>query len=166
MENITRHNPEDNYNPNDVATNAPDFEEPSTDNFSNAPHDYDEEYRKYYEELRENNRPQNNAPVRAPQKAPSPKNNSESYNKKYTLKKPFNFEGEWMTEVNLDLDNLTGKDIMEASKGVDSFVQETDKRYLCAVAAKAMKRPTEIMLYMSAKDVTAICYFISDFLID
>lgn len=158
MENVNRYNPEDNYNPNDVATNAPDFEEPTTDNFSNAPHNYDEEYRKYYDEVRRNE------PVE--KVAEKPQDNSESYNKKYALKKPFNFEGEWITEVYLDLDSLTGKDIMEASKGVDSFVQETDKRYLCAVAAKAMKRPTEIMLYMSAKDVTAICYFISDFLID
>ena len=94
------------------------------------------------------------------------KPSEESNNKVFKLLKPFEFEGELIEEVYLDLDSLTGKDIMDASKGVESFVQETNKTYLANIAAIAMKRPKEIMYYMSAKDATAICYFVMDFLID
>lgn len=149
MENVTRYNPEENYNPNDIITNAPDFEEPiggayppNNSHNQNLAHQISKEVQKDKEEVK------------------SP------YNKSYTLKKPINFEGEWVKEIYLDFDSLTGRDIMDASKGVDSFVQETDKRYLSAVAARAMGKPKEIMFYMSAKDVTAICYYVSDFLID
>lgn len=143
MEEVIRNR--DSYNPNDIRVNAPDFEEPTQN----------EVYR--YENLEM----KKDLPVEKPTSE-----TVKTYNKNYRLKKPFIFEDERITEVYLDLDNLTGKDILDASKSVDSFVQETDKRYLSNVAAKAMKRPKEIMYYMSAKDVTAICYLVSDFLID
>ncbi len=149
-----------NYDPSDVATNAPDFEEPHVENnhvahFNGDPMQ-DEAYRRYYEESKN---PQN-LNLHDEKPAEISKNN-----KVYILKRPFQFEDEWIEELYLDLDSLTGRDIMDASKGVENYVQETDKTYLCNIAAKALKRPKEIMYFMSAKDATAICYEVSNFLI-
>ena len=166
-----------NYDPNDIATNAPDFEEPHVENnhvahFNGDPMQ-DEAYRKYYEELK-NSQKENLQAERQVVKSKNPQNLNlqaekpaeiSKNNKVYILKRPFEFEGEWIEELYLDLDSLTGRDIMDASKGVESYVQETDKTYLCNIAAKALKRPKEIMYFMSAKDATAICYEVSNFLI-
>lgn len=170
-------NYEMNYDPSDIATNAPDFEEPHVENnhvahFNGDPMQ-DEAYRRYYEELK-NSQNENLQAERQVVKSKNPQNlNLQSEkpaeisknNKVYILKRPFQFEDEWIEELYLDLDSLTGRDIMDASKGVESYVQETDKTYLCNIAAKALKRPKEIMYFMSAKDATAICYEISNFLI-
>ncbi|WP_288961762.1 hypothetical protein [uncultured Peptoniphilus sp.] len=166
-----------NYDPNDIATNAPDFEEPHVENnhvahFNGDPMQ-DESYRRYYEELK-NSQNENLQAERQVVKSKNPQNLNlqdekpaeiSKNNKVYILKRPFEFEGEWIEELYLDLDSLTGRDIMDASKGVESYVQETDKTYLCNIAAKALKRPKEIMYFMSAKDATAICYEVSNFLI-
>lgn len=166
-----------NYDPNDIATNAPDFEEPHVENkhvaqFNGDPMK-DEAYRRYYEELK-NSQNENLQAERQVIKSKNPQNLNlhdekpaeiSKNNKIYILKRPFEFEGEWIEELYLDLDSLTGRDIMDASKGVENYVQETDKTYLCNIAAKALKRPKEIMYFMSAKDATAICYEVSNFLI-
>lgn len=166
-----------NYDPSDIATNAPDFEEPHVENnhvahFNGDPMQ-DEAYRRYYEELK-NSQNENLQAERQVVKSKNPQNLNlhdekpaeiSKNNKVYILKRPFEFEGEWIEELYLDLDSLTGRDIMDASKGVESYVQETDKTYLCNIAAKALKRPKEIMYFMSAKDATAICYEVSNFLI-
>lgn len=166
-----------NYDPSDIATNAPDFEEPHVENkhvahFNGDPMQ-DEAYRRYYEELK-NSQNDNLQAERQVVKSKNPQNLNlqdekpaeiSKNNKVYILKRPFQFEDEWIEELYLDLDSLTGRDIMDASKGVESYVQETDKTYLCNIAAKALKRPKEIMYFMSAKDATAICYEVSNFLI-
>lgn len=166
-----------NYDPSDIATNAPDFEEPHVENnhVANFNGDLmqDEAYRRYYEELKKSQ----NENLQAERQVVKSKNSQNlklqdekpaeisKNNKVYILKRPFQFEDEWIEELYLDLDSLTGRDIMDASKGVESYVQETDKTYLCNIAAKALKRPKEIMYFMSAKDATAICYEVSNFLI-
>lgn len=166
-----------NYDPNDIETNAPDFEEPHVENkhvahFNGDPMQ-DEAYRRYYEELK-NSQNENLQEERQVVKSKNPQNlklhdekpaEISKNNKVYILKRPFQFEDEWIEELYLDLDSLTGRDIMDASKGVENYVQETDKTYLCNIAAKALKRPKEIMYFMSAKDATAICYEVSNFLI-
>lgn len=166
-----------NYDPSDIATNAPDFEEPHVENkhvahFNGDPMQ-DEAYRRYYEELK-NSQNENLQAERQVIKSKNPQNLNlhdekpaeiSKNNKVYILKRPFQFEDEWIEELYLDLDSLTGRDIMDASKGVENYVQETDKTYLCNIAAKALKRPKEIMYFMSAKDATAICYEVSNFLI-
>lgn len=166
-----------NYDPSDIATNAPDFEEPHVENnhvahFNGDPMQ-DEAYRRYYEELK-NSQNDSLQAERQVVKSKNPQNLNlqaekpveiSKNNKVYILKRPFQFEDEWIEELYLDLDSLTGRDIMDASKGVESYVQETDKTYLCNIAAKALKRPKEIMYFMSAKDATAICYEVSNFLI-
>lgn len=166
-----------NYDPNNIAVNAPDFEEPHVEE-RHVAQSYqgpmqDEVYKKYYEELknREDKRLERpNFEIESKNREnlnlSEKKLSEESNNKVFKLLKPFEFEGELIQEVYLDLDSLTGKDIMDASKGVESFMQETNKTYLSNIAAIAMKRPKEIMYYMSAKDATAICYFVMDFLID
>lgn len=168
-----------NYDPNNIAVNAPDFEEPHVEERHVAQPYQDpkqeDAYRRYYEEIKSKNhknlnlysekteiKSKNVQKLNLSEEKPSEKSN----NKVFKLLKPFEFEGELIEEVYLDLDSLTGKDIMDASKGVESFVQETNKTYLANIAAIAMKRPKEIMYYMSAKDATAICYFVMDFLID
>lgn len=166
-----------NYDPSDIATNAPDFEEPHVENIHvahfNGDPMQDEAYRRYYEELK-NSQNENLQAEKQVVKSKNPQNlklqdekpaEISKNNKVYILKRPFQFEDEWIEELYLDLDSLTGRDIMDASKGVESYVQETDKTYLCNIAAKALKRPKEIMYFMSAKDATAICYEVSNFLI-
>lgn len=166
---------EANYDPNNIRVNAPDFEEPHVEeeraaHFNTEPireepkrEDLREEaYKNYYDEMK-------NKEAEKASKTPIPVEkeiNQSSNNKTFKLLKPFEFEGELISEVYLDFDSLTGKDIMDASKGIENFVQESDKTYLCKIAARAMNRPTEIMYYMSAKDATSICYFVMDFLID
>ena len=52
---------------------------------------------------------------------------------KITLKKPIHFEGEEIKELDMDLDSLTGRDMIEAQKEIQSMdvpVQEFNKEYL------------------------------------
>lgn len=87
---------------------------------------------------------------------------------KIKLKKPINFEGELIKELNLDLDCLTGQDMIDAQKEIQSMnvpVQEFNKEYLAVVAAKACGRPTDLIPLLGIKDFSAITVEVQNFLL-
>lgn len=87
---------------------------------------------------------------------------------KMKLKKPINFEGELITELNLDLDCLTGKDMIDAQKEIQSLdvpVLEFNKEYLAVVAAKACGMPTDLIPLLGIKDFSAITVQVQNFLL-
>lgn len=87
---------------------------------------------------------------------------------KITLKKPINFEGEVITELNLDLDSLTGRDMIEAQKEIQSMdvpIQEFNKEYLAVVAAKACGRPTDLIPLLGIKDFSTVTVQVQNFLL-
>ena len=87
---------------------------------------------------------------------------------KITLKKPINFEGEEIKELDMDLDSLTGRDMIEAQKEIQSMdvpVQEFHKEYLAVIAAKACGRPTDLMPLLGIKDFSAITVEVQNFLL-
>lgn len=87
---------------------------------------------------------------------------------KMKLKKPINFEGELITELNLDLDCLTGKDMIDAQKEIQSLdvpVLEFNKEYLAVVAAKACGMPTDLIPLLGIKDFSTITVQVQNFLL-
>jgi len=84
--------------------------------------------------------------------------------------KPYDFEGKEYIELNLDLDSITGKDLISAgvesrSLGQDSSVSELSKSYLAAVAARAAKVPVDMILGLPAKDFTDVTVAVQNFLL-
>lgn len=87
---------------------------------------------------------------------------------KMKLKKPVHFEGEEIKELDLDLDSLTGKDMIAAQKEIQSMdvpVQEFNKEYLAVVAAKACGRPTDLIPLLGIKDFSFITVQVQNFLL-
>lgn len=87
---------------------------------------------------------------------------------KIKLKKAINFEGECITELNLDLDRLTGKDMIDAQKEIHSMdvpIQEFNKEYLAVLAAKACGYPTDLIPLLGIKDFSAITVQVQNFLL-
>lgn len=87
---------------------------------------------------------------------------------KIRLKKSVNFEGEVITELNLDLDSLTGRDMIEAQKEIQSMdvpIQEFNKEYLAVVAAKACGRPTDLIPLLGIKDFSTVTVQVQNFLL-
>lgn len=83
------------------------------------------------------------------------------------LQKPINYEGEEITELQLDLDGLTGKDMIDAQKEIqsmDSPVQEFNKELLAVIAAKACGRPSDLMPLLGIKDFSRITVEVQGFL--
>jgi len=87
----------------------------------------------------------------------------------HKLSASFTFEGKECNELTLDLEGLTGKDLVDATKearllGDVSTVQELSPTYLAVVAAKAAKVPVDMILSLPAKDFTAIKTAVQNFL--
>ena len=79
------------------------------------------------------------------------------------LTKPVQHEGQTIETVSLDLDGLTGEDMVQAENeymamggGAGSGVAELSKAYLVHVAARACGLPVEAIKAMSMRDVTRI----------
>ncbi|ABO49748.1 hypothetical protein Dred_1214 [Desulforamulus reducens MI-1] len=88
---------------------------------------------------------------------------------KIIFKKPFNFEGKDYMDLDLDMDALTGRDLINANKeavalGDASPVNEFSKTYLAAVAAKAAKVPVDMILSLPASDFTSLTLQVQNFL--
>lgn len=89
---------------------------------------------------------------------------------KHEFQKPYTFEDKEYTEINLDLDGLTGRDISEAKKvwtseGGFAVIPAVDSDFCAAVAARAAKLPLEFFLGLPAKEYTKITQAVSNFLI-
>lgn len=84
--------------------------------------------------------------------------------------KPVNFEGKEYSGLDLDLEGLTGKDLVTAAKeakaiGVINPVQEFCPVYLACVAARAAKVPVEMIESLPAKDFTEVKASVQNFLL-
>ena len=82
---------------------------------------------------------------------------------KIRLSKAFNHNGKDYKELNLDLERLTGQDLIDAEEnlrrsGVNTPIGAADfsRSYVAAVAAKAVNLPREALLGLSAQDFTNI----------
>lgn len=88
----------------------------------------------------------------------------------FEFSKPFVFEGKTFSEVEVNFADLNGKDMMNVTReltslGHASMLAETDKIYLSAIAAKAMKQPFEFMNYIPIKDFTSLTMKVQNFLL-
>jgi hypothetical protein len=88
-----------------------------------------------------------------------------------TLNKPFVYEDQEFTEIKLDLDSLTGEDMISAAReskalGDTSTVPELSKTYLAVVSAKAAKVPVDMIVALPAKDFSKITMATQNFLFE
>jgi hypothetical protein len=90
----------------------------------------------------------------------------------YQLKKPIVFDGKTITELALDFDQLTGQDLLDASKemalaqGMDvAVVAALDQQYQAAVAAKAAGVPVDLIVQLKGADFIAVCMEAQAFLL-
>lgn len=87
------------------------------------------------------------------------------------LSKAITFEENEYTELNLDLEGLTGEDLVQAEKeyaadGGTAPVLELSKGYLSIVAARAAKVPAALMNKLPAKDFSKITITVQNFLFE
>ena len=88
---------------------------------------------------------------------------------KYIRTKEYEFEGTKYTEVELNIDELTGKDVSAAKRvwaksGNYSPLMASDSDFCIYLAAKSAKLPVEFMENLPAKDYCAIAQEVSNFL--
>lgn len=93
---------------------------------------------------------------------------------RYILKTPIDFEGKKITELMLDLENLTPSDSRKAEKIAKNknskkkrliAVLETDPDYIMALAAIASGKPIEFFDCLKLNDYTAVKYLVQNFLL-
>lgn len=88
------------------------------------------------------------------------------------LRKVITYDGQEYRELKLDLDALTGQDLIDAGKELvaadNNFapLKEFDKGYLSILAARAADIPTDMMPMLSAKDFTKITLQVQNFLLN
>lgn len=89
---------------------------------------------------------------------------------KVIFSKPFKFEEKEYKELNLDLESLTGQDLIDAANqarllGDNPTVPELSKAFLAVVAAKASNVPVDLILKLPAKDFSAVTLTVQNFLL-
>lgn len=88
---------------------------------------------------------------------------------KYEFKRPYEFEEVTYTELEYDLDSLTGADISAAkrqyaSAGNFSPLPTTDADFCVYILARVTKKPIEFFNEMPARDYCSITQQVSNFL--
>ena len=83
--------------------------------------------------------------------------------------KPFMFEDQEYEGLTVDLDSLTGQDLLDASRearelGDTTPVMELSKTYYTAVVAKAAKVPIELIVALPAKEFSKVTVEVQSFL--
>lgn len=89
---------------------------------------------------------------------------------KHVFKNTVTFEGKDFTELDLDLDGLTGNDLIKASRetqvlGDVTPVQELSMTYLAVVAAKAAKVNVDMILALPAGEFAKVKMIVQNFLL-
>lgn len=84
------------------------------------------------------------------------------------LKKPIMIDGEEKTEIEYDIESLTGEDVQQATKdlnkaGIMVTTIELDSNYHAALFAKAAGLMFEDMSRLSAKDYAKATTLVRDF---
>lgn len=87
----------------------------------------------------------------------------------YTFKQPYEFEDVTYTQIEADLESLTGRDISDAKRqwateGNFSPMPTTDLDFCAHILAKATKKPLEFYTEMPARDYCAITQQVVNFL--
>ena len=80
----------------------------------------------------------------------------------------FEFEGKTVTELDLDLEALTGRDLLDAEREANAMLgrpsTDLDKTYQVCVAAKAAKVVPDMILAMPAKYFAKVTSAVQSFL--
>lgn len=89
---------------------------------------------------------------------------------KFTFSKPYTFEGTEYSEIDVDLDGMTGRDVSAAKRewtrqGNFSAVISTDVDFCACLAARAAKQPIEFVEGLPAKDYCRLAQEVSNFLL-
>ena len=88
---------------------------------------------------------------------------------KIQLKKAITHKGNELTTLDLELDNLTGNDLIDVEDQIlktGNPIQSTDfsRVYLITVAARALHMPVEILKQMCARDFARVVNEVRNFL--
>ena len=89
----------------------------------------------------------------------------------HKFRKPYSFDGDSFEKIDLDLDALTGDDMLTAEReftaaGGFGAMMETSKGYLAILAAKAAKVPAEFINGLPAKEFSKITLAVQTFLFE
>lgn len=88
---------------------------------------------------------------------------------RHEFAKPFTFEGTEHTGIDLDLDRLTGKDLVNieaemTARGIQAIMPEISKSYQMLVAARAAKVHVDFIEALPIKEASAITMKVVNFL--
>lgn len=88
---------------------------------------------------------------------------------RHEFAKPIIFDGQEYTGLDLDLDRLTGKDLVNieaemTARGVQAVMPEISKSYQMLVAARSAKVPVELIEELPIKEASAITMKVVNFL--
>lgn len=88
---------------------------------------------------------------------------------KIELSTPIKHRGEFVQELNIPLEELTGSDLIAVEgemnrAGEFTIMYDYSKSYLLRIAARAAKIPIEVLRGMSARDFTQVTSKVSIFL--
>ncbi|MCM0759610.1 phage tail assembly protein [Sporomusa sphaeroides DSM 2875] len=87
------------------------------------------------------------------------------------FRKPFTFEGKEYTEIRLDLDALSGKDVIDAeaearAMGIRAIMLESSKAYQAILAAKAAGVTIDMIQALPAKEFSSVTGSVQGFLLE
>lgn len=87
------------------------------------------------------------------------------------FRKPFSFEGKEYTEIRLDLDALSGKDVIDAetearSMGARAIMLESSKVYQAILAARAAGVTVDLINALPAKEFSRVTGEVQGFLLE
>lgn len=90
---------------------------------------------------------------------------------KIEFAKPHSFEGQEYNGLELDLDGLTGNDLIAAEKetramGSQTPVVEFSKTYQAVVGAKAANVPVDMITSLPAREFSRITVYVANFLLE
>ena len=92
---------------------------------------------------------------------------------KIKLVRPVDFDGRTYMEIDLDLESLTGHDLISAERqflanGANQSiaVKEFSKEFQAYVAARAVSVPVELIFKLSAPDFSLVTLKVQNFFLD
>ncbi|MDD4599620.1 hypothetical protein SDC9_04137 [bioreactor metagenome] len=90
---------------------------------------------------------------------------------KITFDKPFEFEGKTFEGLDLNLDALTGRHLIDAATearalGDKSPVMELSKTYQAVLAAKASKMSADMIIALPGKEFSRVTLQVANFLFE
>lgn len=89
---------------------------------------------------------------------------------KFTFQKPYTFEGKEYTEIDCNLEGITGKDVSIAKRewaqqGNYSAIVTIDIDFCAYVAARSANLPYEFVEGLPAKEYCRLAQMVSNFLL-